>query len=77
MRTIDTETYGRFSRWVLVAQVLAVGAVAWAFVVPDGPFWTGAMAAGMVGLGVATVLVMRNRAVPSLAQVIDAAERER
>jgi hypothetical protein len=53
-----------------------MAALGWAVFVPDGAFWTAALAAGLVGSAIATAFVARSRRVPSLAQVIENAERE-
>jgi hypothetical protein len=56
---------------------VALALLAWAVFVPDGLFfWTAVLAVGLTGSVVATGLLVRSRAVPSLAQVIASAEAE-
>lgn len=70
MRVITTE---RFTHWVTGTGLVALAGLAWS-ASPPGYFWTAVFAAGLMGLAVATVLVLRNRAIPTLPQVILAAE---
>jgi hypothetical protein len=65
-----------FIRWARGAGMVAIATLAWSAFVPEGLFWTAVLATGLVGAAVATMLVMRNRSVPSLAQVIESTERE-
>jgi len=65
-----------FGRWAQGAGLVALVALVWAVVVPDGIFWTAILAAGLMGAAVATTLVMRSRQVPTLAQVIASATAE-
>ena len=69
-------TSGRFSRWTQRVGLVSLVVLAWAVLAPGGAFWTAVLAAGLVGAAVATVLLVRDRKVPSLAQVIASAERE-
>jgi hypothetical protein len=70
-------TSDRFGRWIRGTGVVALAVLAWAVFVPDGLFfWTAVLAVGLTGSVVATGLLVRSRAVPSLAQVIASAEAE-
>jgi hypothetical protein len=69
-------TADRLSRWTRGAALAALALLGWAVLVPGGLFWGGVLAAGLVGSALATVLLMRSRSVPSLAQVITTAEVE-
>ncbi len=66
----------RFGRWTRGTGIVALVALAWAVLVPDGLFWTALLAAGLTGAAVATAVLVRSRGVPSLAQVIASAEAE-
>jgi hypothetical protein len=72
-------TSGHFVRWTrglgLVALV-ALLVLAWSVFAPGGLFWTAVLAAGLIGSAAATVLLVRSREVPSLAQVIASVEAE-
>lgn len=71
MRTITSD---RFSQWTSGAGLVAVGGLAWVVYVPGGGFWSAALAAGLIGSALlATVLLARRRAVPSLAQAVASA----
>jgi hypothetical protein len=65
-----------FHRWTRGAGMVALVALVWAVVVPDGIFWTAVLAAGLMGAAVATAVLVRSRHVPTLAQVIASAEAE-
>jgi len=65
-----------FDRWTRGAGTVALAALIWAVVVPEGIFWTAVLAAGLMGAAVATAVVVRSRQVPTLAQVIASAEAE-
>ena len=65
-----------FDRWTRGAGIAALGALVWAVVVPEGIFWTSVLAAGLMGVAVATAVLVRSRQVPTLAQVIATAEAE-
>jgi hypothetical protein len=73
MRVLTLE---RFGHWTRGTGIVALVALAWAVVVPDGLFWTAVAAAGLTGAAVATAVLVRSRRVPSLAQVISSAEAE-
>jgi len=73
MRVLTLE---RFGHWTRATGIVALVALAWAVVVPDGLFWTAVVAAGLTGAAVATAVLVRSRGVPSLAQVIASAEAE-
>ena len=65
-----------FDRWTRGAGLVALVALVWAVVVPDGIFWTAVLAAGLMGAAFATAVLVRSRQVPTLAQVIASAEAE-
>jgi hypothetical protein len=65
-----------FDRWTRGAGLVALVALVWAVVVPDGIFWTAILAAGLMGAAGATAVLVRSRQVPTLAQVIASAEAE-
>jgi len=65
-----------FDRWTRGAGLVALVALVWAVVVPDGIFWTAVLAAGLMGAAGATAVLVRSRQVPTLAQVIASAEAE-
>jgi hypothetical protein len=69
-------TSDSFDRWIRGAGLVALVALVWAVVVPDGIFWTAILALGLMVAAVATTLVMRSRQVPTLAQVIASATAE-
>ena len=71
MRVIRSERPGL---WIRATGIVALVALAWAVFVPDGPFWTAVLAAGLIGAALATAGLVRSRRVPSLAQVITRAE---
>ena len=73
MRVMTTDI---FDRWTRGAGLVALVALVWAVVVPDGIFWTAVLAASLMGAAVATAVVVRSRQVPTLAQVIASAETE-
>ena len=73
MRALGSERFGRGTRAMGIVALLAL---AWAVVVPDGLFWAAVLAVGLTGSGVATAVLVRSRRVPSLAQVISSAEAE-
>ena len=62
-----------FSGWAQGAGLVALAALVWAVVLPDGIFWSAVMAAGLMGAAIATTLLVRSRQVPTLAQVITTA----
>jgi hypothetical protein len=63
-------------RWTRGAGFVALAVLAWAVIVPGGVFWPAVVAAGLIGSAVATAILVRSRAMPSLAQVIASAEVE-
>jgi hypothetical protein len=65
-----------FYRWARGVGIVALVALVWAVVVPDGIFWTAILATSLMGGAVATAVVVRSRQVPTLAQVIATAEAE-
>ena len=72
-------TADRFERWTRGLGLVALAALlvlAWSIFAPGGVFWTAVIAAGIIGSAAATVLLVRSRRVPSLAQVIASAEAE-
>jgi len=69
-------TPSRPLRWTSGAGLVALGALGWAVFVPGGVFWSAGLAAGLVGTALATALLVRSRASPTLAEVIDFAERD-
>lgn len=73
MRVITSD---RSRRWVRGIGLFALAALAWSLLVPGGLFWAAVVGASLIGSAVATAVVVRNRQVPSLAQVIASAERE-
>ena len=74
MRGVTSE---RLGLWIRATGIVALVALAWAVFVPDGPFWTAVLAAGLMGAALTTTALVRSRNVPSLAQVIASTERER
>ena len=73
MRIITSDPFGR---WTGGVGILALGALAGGFLVPGGAFWPVVLATGLVGSAVATAVLVRSRAIPSLAEVIATAEVE-
>lgn len=65
-----------FDHWTRGAGIVALAVLFWAVLAPDGLFWTIVLAAGLIGAAAATVVLMRSRSVPTLAQVIASAEAE-
>ena len=70
-------TSDSFDRWIRGAGLVALVALVWAVVVPDGIFWSAILAAGLMGAAVATTLLVRSRQAPTLAQVIASARLRR
>jgi hypothetical protein len=66
----------QFARWARGGGIAALVVLAWAVLGPGGVFWNTIMAAGVVGAVIATVILVRSRSRPSLAQVIARIERE-
>jgi hypothetical protein len=73
MRVTTSDNFDQRARG---AGIVALVVVFWAVVVPDGLFWTIVLAAGLSGAAVATAVLVRQRSVATLAQVIAAAEAE-
>jgi hypothetical protein len=71
MRVITSD---RVVRWTSGAGLIALGALGWAVFAPGGAFWSAGLVAGLVGTALITAAVVRSRANPTLAQVIDTAE---
>ena len=49
-----------FDRWTRAAGLVAVAALAWSVVAPDGVFWSVVLAAGLVGAAFATAVLVRS-----------------
>jgi hypothetical protein len=60
----------QYARWARGAGFAALVVLAWALLGPGGLFWNAVAAAGLVGAAIATVILVRSRSQPSLAQVI-------
>jgi hypothetical protein len=73
MRVMMSDLFGR---WVQGAGLVALVALVWAIVVPDGIFWNAVLALGLVGAAIATTLLVRSRQAPTLAQMIASATAE-
>jgi hypothetical protein len=73
MRMMTSDT---FDRWTRGAGIVALVALVWAVVVPDGIFWTAILAVGLMGAAVATSILVRSRQAPTLAQMIASATAE-
>ena len=73
MRMMTSET---FERWIRGAGLVALVALVWAVVVPEGVFWTAILAVGLMGAAVATTLLVRSRQAPTVAQMIASATAE-
>jgi hypothetical protein len=73
MRVMMSDLFGR---WVQGAGLVALVALVWAIVVPDGIFWNAVLALGLVGAAIATTLLVRSRQTPTLAQMITSATAE-
>ncbi len=69
-------TADRLERWTRGLGLVALVVLAWSAFAPRGVFWTAVLLAGLIGSVGATALLVRNRRVPSLAQVIASAEAE-
>jgi hypothetical protein len=52
------------------AGILVLLILAWAVLAPGGFFWIAVLAMGVIGATLATTLLARSRATPSLSQVI-------
>ena len=73
MRMMTSDT---FDHWIRGAGLVALVALVWAIVVPNGIFWSAVLATSLMGAAVATTLLVRSRQVPTLAQVIASATAE-
>lgn len=73
---MSVRTSQHIGLWIRATGIVALVALAWTIIVPDGLFWTAVLAAGLMGAALATAALVRSRRVPSLAQVIASAERE-
>ena len=73
MRMMTSDT---FDRWIRGAGLVALVALVWAVVAPEGIFWTAILAAGLMGAAVATTLLVRSRQAPTVAQMIASATAE-
>ncbi len=76
MRVSTSERVGRWTRGLGLVSLVALLVLAWSVFAPGGLFWTAVLAAGLIGSAAATMLLVRSRRVPSLAQVIASAEAE-
>lgn len=70
-----------FSSDRALRSVQGVGFVAfailvWGILVDNGLFWSAVAATSVIGTAIATGLVIRDRSLPTLADVIASAERE-
>jgi hypothetical protein len=70
------QTVGRLETWIRGGTLFVLMVLAWAVLVPGALFWTAGFALGLVGITLATTLLVRSRRVPTLAQVIATAEAE-
>jgi hypothetical protein len=66
-------TSDSFEHWTRGAGIVALAALVWAIVIPDGIFWTAILAVSLMGAAIATTLLVRSRQVPTLAQMITSA----
>jgi hypothetical protein len=64
----------QLARWIAGAGIASVLVLAAVVLLPGGFFWSAGLAAGLVGAMTATVLLVRSRSRPSLAQVIATAQ---
>ena len=69
-------TSDTFDHWIRGAGLVALVALVWAIVVPNGIFWSAVLATSLVGAAIATTLLVRSRQAPTLAQVITSATAE-
>lgn len=70
MRVITSH---RLLRWTSGAGLVAAAALGWTMFVPGGLLWSAGLAAGFVGTALATAALIRSRANPTLAQVVQVA----
>jgi len=73
MRVMMSDLFGR---WAQGAGLVALVALVWAIVVPDGLFWSAVLATSLVGAAIATTLLVRSRQAPTVAQRIASATAE-
>ena len=69
-------TSNRWIRWTSGAGLVGLGALGWAVFVPGGVYWNAGLAAGLLGTALVTAALVKSRANPTLAQVIDLAEHD-
>ena len=73
MRMMTAET---FERWIRGAGLVALVALVWAVVVPNGIFWSAVLATGLMGAAIATTLLVRSRQAPTVAQMLASSTAE-
>jgi hypothetical protein len=73
MRVMMSDLFGR---WAQGAGLVALVALVWAIVVPDGIFWTAVLAVGLMGAAIATTLLVRSRQAPTVAQMLASSTAE-
>jgi hypothetical protein len=73
MRVMMSDLFGR---WAQGAGLIALVALVWAIVVPNGIFWSAVLATSLVGAAIATTLLVRSRQEPTVAQMIASATAE-
>ena len=73
MRVMMSDLFGR---WAQGAGLVALAALVWAIVVPNGIFWSAVLATSLVGAAIATTLLVRSRQAPTVAQMIASATAE-
>jgi hypothetical protein len=73
---ISAVAMDRFGRYLGGAGIVGVLVLVGAVLVPGGHFWTAILASVLVGSAVATVVLMRSRDNPTLAQVVATAKAE-
>ena len=66
-------TFDIFDRWTRGVGLVALTALVWALVVPNGMFWSAVLATSLLGAAIATTVLVRSRQVPTLAQVVASA----
>ena len=73
MRLMTSDT---FDHWIRGAGLVALVALVWAIVVPNGIFWSAVLATSLMGAAIATTLLVRSRQAPTVAQMIASATAE-
>ena len=73
MRVMMSDLFGR---WAQGAGLVALVALVWAIVVPDGIFWSAVLATSLMGAAIATTLLVRSRQAPTVAQMLASATAE-